>query len=48
MLDLIAAGTTYLFLGGRTLKLVKDGINITNSTNPTLTKFFSIKLLSYL
>lgn len=33
MLDLIAVGATYLFLGGRALKLVKDGINITNSTN---------------
>ena len=26
MLDLIAAGATYLFPGGRALKLVKDGI----------------------
>ena len=34
MLNLIAAGATYLFPGGRALKLVKDGINVTNSTNP--------------
>lgn len=33
MLNLIAAGATYLFLGGRALRLVKDGINVTNSTN---------------
>ena len=33
MLDLIAAGATYLFPGGRALKLVKNGINIINSTN---------------
>ena len=32
MLNLIAAGATYLFPGGRALKLVKDGINVTNST----------------
>ena len=36
MLDLIAAGATYLFPGGRALKLVKDGINVTNSTNPLI------------
>ena len=33
MLNLIAVGATYLFPGGRALKLVKDGINVTNSTN---------------
>ena len=32
MLDIIANSATYLFLGGRTLKLVKNRINITNST----------------
>ena len=31
MLNLIATGSTYLFPGGRALKLVKDGINFTNS-----------------
>ena len=36
MLNLIAAGATYLFPGGRALKLVKDGINVTNSTNPLI------------
>ena len=39
MLNLIATGATYLFPGGRILKLVRNGINITNSTNPlVLTK----------
>ena len=47
MLNLIAAGATYLFPGGRALKLVKDGINVTNSTNPLiLTKNFGIELSS--
>ena len=36
MLNLIAADVTYLFPGGRTLKLVKDGINVTDSTNPVI------------
>lgn len=36
MLNLIAADATYLFPGGRALKLVKDGINVTNSTNPLI------------
>ena len=36
MLNLIAAGTSYLFIGGRVLKLVKNGINVTNSTNPLI------------
>ena len=36
MLNLIAAGATYLFPGGWALKLVKDGINVTNSTNRLL------------
>ena len=36
MLNLIAAGATYLFPGGRALKLVKNGINVTNSTNPLI------------
>lgn len=34
MFDLIAAGATYLFPGGRALKLIKNGVNITKSTNP--------------
>ena len=33
---MIGALTTYLFPGGRALKLVKDGINVTNSTNPLI------------
>ena len=32
MINLIAAGATYLFPGGRALKLVKNGIKITDST----------------
>ena len=36
MLNLIAAGATYLFPGGRALKLVKNGVNVTNSTNPLI------------
>ena len=36
MLNWIAAGATYLFPGGRALKLVKDGVNVTNSTNPLI------------
>ena len=36
MLNLIATGASYLFPGGRALKLVKNGINITNSTNPLI------------
>lgn len=34
MWNIIAAGGTYLFPGGRALKLVKNGVNVTNSTNP--------------
>lgn len=36
MLNLIATGATYLFPGGRALKLVKNTVNITNSTNPLI------------
>ena len=36
MLNLITTKATYLFPGGRTLKLVKNGINISNSTNPLI------------
>ena len=36
MLNLIAAGATYLFPGARALKLVKYGTNVTNSTNPVI------------
>ena len=43
---LIATGATYLFPGGRALKLVKNGVNIINSTNPlTLTKNISLTVL---
>ena len=36
MFNLITTGATYLFPGGRALKLVKNGINISNSTNPLI------------
>lgn len=39
MLDLISNGATLVFPTGRALKLVKNGVRITNSTNPlVLTK----------
>lgn len=39
MLGLITSGVTYLFLGGRTLKFLKNVANVVNSTNPlTITK----------
>ena len=36
MLNFIAAGAYYLFPGARTIKLFKNGINVTNSTNPLI------------
>lgn len=46
MLNLITASATYLFPGGRALKLIKTGINVTNSTNPlTLTKTITLTIL---
>ncbi len=36
MLGFITESLTYLFPGGRTLKLIKSGVNITNSSNPLL------------
>ena len=36
MLDLIGAGASYIFPGVRAIKLVRDGINVTNSTNPLI------------
>ena len=46
MLGLITTGATYLFPGGRALKLVQNGVNITNSTNPlTLTKNITLTVL---
>lgn len=36
MLNLIATGASYLFPGVRTVKLVKDAINVTNSANPLI------------
>ena len=33
MIGLIGESFTYLFPGGRALKLIKNGVNITNSSN---------------
>ena len=46
MWDIIAAGGTYMFPGGRALKLIKNGVNVTNSTNPlVLTKNITLTVL---
>ena len=46
MLNLIASGATYLFPGGRALKLIKNGVDITNSTNPLIvTKNITLTVL---
>lgn len=46
MWNLIATGTTYLFPGGRALKLIKNRVNITNSTNPlSLTKKITLTVI---
>lgn len=38
--------STYMFLGERALKLVQDGVNITNSTNPlVLTKNITLMVI---
>ena len=36
MFDLLVGGLNYVFLGGRVLKLVKNRVDITNSTNPAI------------
>lgn len=36
MLGLIAESLTYMFPGGRALKLIKGGVNVTNSSNPLI------------
>lgn len=46
MFQFISGIGTYLFPGGRALKLVKSGVNITNSTNPlVLTKNITITVI---
>ena len=46
MFHLITMGITYLFLGGRALKLFKNGVNLTNSTNPLMvTKNITLTVL---
>jgi len=46
MLDLILRSSPYLFPGGRALKLVKNGVNTINSTNPLiLTKNITLTVL---
>lgn len=47
MFDLITGGATLLFPGGRALKLIKNGVNITNYTNPLiLTKNITLTVLN--
>jgi hypothetical protein len=36
MLGLLTESFTYMFPGGRALKLIKNGVNITNSSNPLI------------
>jgi hypothetical protein len=46
MLDLITTGATFLFPGGRALKLIKNGVCIYNSTNvQILTKNITLTVL---
>lgn len=46
MFNLITESLTYVFPGGRVLKLVKGGVNITNSTNPlTLAKNITLTVV---
>ena len=47
MLGLITDSLTYLFPGGRVLKLIKQGVNITNSSNPLiLTKNITLTVIA--
>ena len=46
MWDLITTGGTYLFPGGRALKLIKTEVNVTNSTNPVyITKNITLTVI---
>ena len=46
MFHLITIGISYLFLGVRALKLFKNGVNLTNSTNPLMvTKNITLTVL---
>ena len=46
MFHLITMGATYLFPGGRALKLFIHGVNLTNSTNPLMvTKNITLTVL---
>ena len=46
MFHLITMGITYLFLCGRALKLFKNVVNLTNSTNPLMvTKNITLTVL---
>ena len=48
MWDLITTGGTYLFLGGRALKLIKTRVNVTNSTNSlSLTKNITLTIIDH-
>ena len=46
MLGLLTESLTYMFPGGRALKLIKNGVNITNSSNPLiLTKNITLTVI---
>lgn len=46
MLNFITSGLTYMFPGGRALKLVKTGFSITNSSSPlVLTKNITLTVI---
>ena len=48
MLNLVTDWLPYWFPGGRTLKLVKNGVNITNSTNPlSVVKNVTLTVVDY-
>ena len=46
MLGLITESMTYSFPGGRALKLIKNGVSVTNSSNPlTLAKNITLTVV---
>ena len=48
MIGLISESFTYLFPGGRALKLIKNGVNITNSSNVLiLTKNITLTVIDF-
>ena len=46
MFQIFSSAATYLFPSGRALKLIKGGVNISNSTNPLiLTKDITLTIV---